>query len=90
MCLGMVGQVLAVGAPGCIEVDAGDRIITASLLAMTDAVGPGDWVLMHSGLVLGQLTEEEAKDALALRHPTRLRNPTNEDSPRTRTDEPRF
>ena len=70
MCLGIVGQVLAVGSAGSVEVDAGDRTITASLLAMTDAVGPGDWVLMHSGLVLGRLTEQEARDALELRKPT--------------------
>jgi len=75
MCLGMVGQVLAVGPAGCVEVDAGDRVITASLLAMPDAVGPGDWVLMHSGLVLGRLTEHEARDALE------LRNLTNEGVP---------
>ena len=41
MCLGMVGQVLSVGSAGSVEVDAGDRTITASLLAMSDAVGPG-------------------------------------------------
>jgi len=75
MCLGMVGQVLSVGPAGCVEVAAGDRIITASLLAMPDAVGPGDWVLMHSGLVLGRLTEHEARDALE------LRNLTNEGVP---------
>ena len=75
MCLGMVGQVLAMGSPGRIEVDAGDRVITASLIMMTDAVGPGDWVLMHSGLVLGRLTEHEAKDALELRNPTSEGNP---------------
>ena len=75
MCLGMVGQVTAVSSAGCVEVDAGDRTITASLLAMTDPVGPGDWVLMHSGLVLGRLTEQEARDALD------LRNPTNEGVP---------
>ena len=75
MCLGMVGQVLAVGSDGSVEVDAGDRVITASLLAMPDAVGPGDWVLMHSGLVLGRLTEHEARDALE------LRNLTNEGVP---------
>ena len=75
MCLGMVGQVLSVGPAGCVEVDAGDRIITASLLAMPDAVGPRDWVLMHSGLVLGRLTEQEARDALE------LRNLTNEGVP---------
>jgi len=70
MCLGMVGQVLAVGPAGRVQVDAGDRVITASLLAMPDAVGPGDWVLMHSGLVLGRLTEHEARDALELRNLT--------------------
>ena len=70
MCLGMVGQVLSEGPVGCVEVDAGDRIITASLLAMSDAVGPGDWVLMHSGLVLGRLSEHEARDALELRNMT--------------------
>jgi len=70
MCLGMVGRVPAVGSAGSVEVDAGDRTITASLFAMTDAVGPGDWVLMHSRLVLGRLTEQEARDALELRKPT--------------------
>jgi len=70
MCLGVVGQVTAVGSAGCIEVNTGDRVITASLLAMTDTVGPGDWVLMHSGLVLGLLTEQEARDAIELRNPT--------------------
>ena len=69
MCLGMVGQVVAMGAPGCVKVDAGDRVVTASLLAMTDDFQPGDWVLMHSGLVLGVLTEDEARDALELRNP---------------------
>ena len=70
MCLGMVGQVRAMGSAGCVEVDIGDRVITASLLAVSDDVGPGDWVLMHSGLVLGPLTEQEAKEALQLRNPS--------------------
>ena len=69
MCLGMVGLVTAMVPPGCVEVDAGDRVVTASLLTMTDAVGPGDWVLVHSGMVLGLLTEDEAKDALHVRDP---------------------
>jgi len=70
MCLGTVGQVTAAGVNGSVEVDDGVRVITASLLTMTDAVVPGDWVLMHSGLVLGLLTEHEAKDALGLRSAT--------------------
>jgi len=40
MCLGMVGQVLAVGSDGSVEVDAGDRVITASLLACLTPSGP--------------------------------------------------
>lgn len=75
MCLGVVGQVTASTSAGCVEVNAGDRIITASLLATTDAVGPGDWVLMHSGLVLGRLTQHEASDALELRNPTTEEEP---------------
>ena len=70
MCLGMVGQVTALRSPGCVDVDAGDRVVTASLLTMTDAVEAGDWVLLHSGMVLGLLTEQEARDALMLRNPT--------------------
>jgi hydrogenase assembly chaperone HypC/HupF len=70
MCLGMVGQVTAMRSPGCVDVDAGDRVVTASLLTMTDAVQAGDWVLLHSGMVLGLLSEREAKDALELRNPT--------------------
>ena len=70
MCLGMVGQVTAMRPPGCVDVDAGDRVVTASLLTMTDEVQAGDWVLLHSGMVLGLLTEEEARDALDLRNAT--------------------
>ena len=70
MWLGMVGRVTAMRSPGCVDVDAGDRVVTASLLTMTDAVQAGDWVVLHSGLVLALLTEEEARDALDLRNPT--------------------
>jgi hydrogenase maturation factor len=70
MCLGTVGQVTAVVPARGVEVRAGHRVMTASLLAVTDAVGPGDWVLVHSGLVLARLTEQETRDALELRDPT--------------------
>jgi drug/metabolite transporter (DMT)-like permease/hydrogenase maturation factor len=70
MCLGTVGQVTAVGPARYVQIRGGGRDITASLLAVSDAVGPGDWVLVHSGLVLARLTEHEARDALQLRDPT--------------------
>jgi hydrogenase maturation factor len=70
MCLGTIGQITATGPDRCVQVRAGDREINASLLAVSDAVGPGDWVLVHSGLVLARLTDQEATDALELRKPT--------------------
>jgi hydrogenase maturation factor len=69
MCLGTVGQITEVGPDRCVEIRAGDRAITGSLLAVSETVGLGDWVLVHSGLVLARLTEQEAMDALELREP---------------------
>jgi hydrogenase maturation factor len=71
MCLGTVALITAVRPDRQVEVRAGGRDITASLLALSDVVEPGDWVLVHSGLVLARLTEQEARDALELRDPTR-------------------
>lgn len=70
MCLGTVGLVLAVEADKTVEVHAGGRDISASLLAFSETVAPGDWVLVHSGIVLARLTEQEAREALELRSPT--------------------
>jgi hydrogenase maturation factor len=67
MCLGTVGLITAMAPERCVEVRAAGRDITASLLAFSDTVEPGDWVLVHSGLVLARLTEQEARDALELR-----------------------
>jgi hydrogenase assembly chaperone HypC/HupF len=69
MCLGTVGRITTVGADRCVQIRTGDREIRASLLAISSAVRPGDWVLVHSGLVLARLTEQEARDALELRAP---------------------
>jgi hydrogenase maturation factor len=69
MCLGTIGRVTTLGADRRVLVQDGDREITASLLAMGEPVTTGDWVLVHSGLVLERLTEQEAGDALELREP---------------------
>ena len=69
MCLGTVGRITTVGADRSVQIRTGDREIRASLLAISSAVRPGDWVLVHSGLVLARLTEQEARDALELRAP---------------------
>ena len=79
MCLGTIGQISAVGPGQSVRVQTGGREITASLLALGDVgasggsgdvVVPGDWVLVHSGLVLNLLTEPEVREALELRGTT--------------------
>jgi hydrogenase maturation factor len=70
MCLGVVGQITAVGHDQRVQVSAGNREITASLLAVSETLVQGDWVLVHSGLVLARLTKQEAREALELREPT--------------------
>lgn len=70
MCLGTVGRITGMGPENYVRVHTGDREITGSLLAINETVGPGDWVVLHSGLVLARLTEQEAMDALELREPT--------------------
>jgi hydrogenase maturation factor len=67
MCLGTIGRITSVGGDRCVLIRTGDREITASLLAFSDTVAAGDWVLAHSGLVLARLSEQEARDALELR-----------------------
>ena len=69
MCLGTVGQITELGTDRCVRISAGGREISGSLLAVSEPVGLGDWVVVHSGLVLARLTENEARDALEIREP---------------------
>lgn len=68
MCLGSIGQIVAVHDGGEAIVDADGRRQRA--LNLTPGQVPlvaGDWVVVHSGFVLGTLTEPEALDALSIR-----------------------
>jgi hydrogenase expression/formation protein HypC len=67
MCLGEVGHVLELRAPGRAVVDVGGRTADASLLTLADAVAVGDWLLVHSGFALAVLSAAEAEEALAIR-----------------------
>jgi hydrogenase expression/formation protein HypC len=66
MCLGELAEVIEVGAAHAL-VCAGGRTRGVSTLTLTDALTPGDWIVMHSGFALARLTSEEAGEALALR-----------------------
>lgn len=67
MCLGEIARVDEVVAPGQLRVSAGGRALLVSTMASPDTVATGDWVLIHSGFVLGRISEDEARDALAAR-----------------------
>ena len=65
MCLGIPGQIVEmVDAPNHIakvEVSGVRRNVNVALLAEgEDAVGIGDWVLIHVGFALSKIDEEEA------------------------------
>jgi hydrogenase expression/formation protein HypC len=67
MCLGIPGEVIEILAdrPDLARVDVSGvkRAINIGLLS-EEAVGPGDWVLIHVGFALSKIDEEEAKAAL--------------------------
>jgi hydrogenase expression/formation protein HypC len=70
MCLGIPGTVVEVLADGHfarIDVGGADRRACLDLMAPGE-VSPGDWVLVHAGLVMQRLDAHEAALALASLH----------------------
>ncbi len=71
MCLGIPGQIVEwVDEPHHIakaQVSNVRRAVNVGLLAEgPDAVGIGDWVLIHVGFAMSKIDEEEAHATLAL------------------------
>ncbi len=61
MCLSLPSRVVDVGDQGtAVVVHRGVRS-TVSLLAADAPVAPGDWVLVHSGFVLGRLSDDDVR-----------------------------
>ena len=62
MCLAIPGRVIEVVDPdnriASVDVAGVRRKVNIGLL---DAVGPGDWVLIHVGFAMSKIDEEEAK-----------------------------
>lgn len=67
MCLGELAEVVEVRDGRTVLVRSPGRTTTVSLLTLDGPVGPGDWLLCHSGFALRRLTPQEAHDAAALR-----------------------
>ena len=66
MCLGIPGQIVEWVQPehhiAKVEVSGVRRNINVALLAEgPDAVGLGDWVLIHVGFAMSKIDEEEAR-----------------------------
>lgn len=67
MCLGIPGEVVDLRAdhPDLAEVDLRGERRSVNIGLLDDAVGPGDWVLIHMGFALSTIDQEEAEAALA-------------------------
>jgi hydrogenase expression/formation protein HypC len=64
MCLAIPAKVIAVdGRQAQVEISGNRRPVDVTLV---DGVVPGKWVLIHAGIALQVLDEEEALETLAL------------------------
>lgn len=66
MCLGEIVRLEAVSGTSA-RARLGDRVLSVSLVTLSESVVPGDWVVAHSGFALHRLEPGEAAEALALR-----------------------
>jgi hydrogenase expression/formation protein HypC len=67
MCLGIPGQIVEIVDEQLhvakVDVSGVRRSINVALLADgPDAVGPGDWVLIHVGFAMSKIDEAEARE----------------------------
>ena len=61
MCLALPCRVVALGRDGTAVVTRAGASSTVSLLAAAAEISVGDWVLVHSGLILERLTDEDMR-----------------------------
>lgn len=73
MCLGIPGQVIEIietqgAAPhmAATRLSGARRMVDLSLVEEEEDIAPGDWILVHAGLALSKLSEQEAHETLAL------------------------
>ena len=69
MCLGIPGQIVEIVDPdhhiAKAEVSGVRRNVNVGLLTEgDDAVGVGDWVLIHVGFAMAKIDEQEARETL--------------------------
>ena len=68
MCLGIAGQIIEFlpepSDVARVNVFGVERVINVGLVA-NEALGPGDWVLIHVGFAIAKMDEAEAKASMA-------------------------
>lgn len=72
MCLGIPGQIIEVfdatdaAPPRAATLLSGVRRMVDISLVEEEGIAPGEWVLVHAGLALSKLAEDEAHELLAV------------------------
>jgi hydrogenase expression/formation protein HypC len=64
MCLAVPGKIVSIDADTAVVNIEGNRI--NAMLALVPEAGIGDWVLVHAGLAVTVMSEEEARETLEL------------------------
>ena len=60
MCLAQPGRVLSC-AGDVADVDVEGRVVTVSLVALDEPAQVGDWLLVHSGIAISQLSDHDVQ-----------------------------
>ncbi len=71
MCLGIPGEIVELGPAdelAMVNVGGVRRQVNVGLLTGEDAVGVGDWVLIHVGFAMSKIDEAEAASTLEFLH----------------------
>ncbi|MGE4318767.1 MAG: HypC/HybG/HupF family hydrogenase formation chaperone [Deferribacterales bacterium] len=63
MCLGFPGKIIELDEFGAI-VDIGGTKRDVSTMMLPDEVVVGDWVMVHAGMAIAKMDEEEAEKTL--------------------------
>lgn len=67
MCLGVPGRVVRLHTGGDLaDVDVAGVVRTVNIGLLEEPPAPGEHILIHSGFALERMSEEEARDALAV------------------------
>jgi hydrogenase expression/formation protein HypC len=62
MCIAYPARLISIDPAGSAVADVAGTHRSILLIALTDDVAPGDWVLVHTGIAVARITPQEADD----------------------------